>query len=215
MVASGWFRDPYGRHEARWFSEGRPTSLVRDGAREGTDPPTGQVSGSDPAATPVPENAPTGASDLRRSDEENGRALPEGDRYGTMASDTMARTSKWPVPGVGSDDGGPSKSKRQVRGVWFIAVGVLAIVGGNYLIKTPSIPTHRFVPSPRDLAVVHDGGTALPASCPDPLPTRHRITGSEWDPTSEHPIHRLSRQRDTRLRQRGAQPRALSFSSGV
>jgi hypothetical protein len=35
----GWFIDPYERHEARWFSGGSPTSLVRDGAHEGSDPP--------------------------------------------------------------------------------------------------------------------------------------------------------------------------------
>ncbi len=104
MVASGWFNDLFGRHEARWFSEGRPTSLVRDGAREGTDPATSQMSGSDSAATQVPENAPIGASDL-------------------------ARPSKWPVPGVASDTDGPSQSKRRVRGLWFMALGVLAIAG--------------------------------------------------------------------------------------
>ena len=38
-VASGWFKDPYGRHEARWMSAGTPTSLVRNGDVEQTDPP--------------------------------------------------------------------------------------------------------------------------------------------------------------------------------
>jgi hypothetical protein len=35
---SGWFRDPSGRHEARWYSVGMPTKLVRDGSTEGYDP---------------------------------------------------------------------------------------------------------------------------------------------------------------------------------
>jgi hypothetical protein len=33
-----WYTDPFGRHEARWMSHGVPTSLVRDGRTEGTDP---------------------------------------------------------------------------------------------------------------------------------------------------------------------------------
>jgi hypothetical protein len=34
----GWYTDPYERHEARWMSQGTPTSLVRDGKVEGSDP---------------------------------------------------------------------------------------------------------------------------------------------------------------------------------
>jgi hypothetical protein len=36
-VAVGWFPDPFGRHEIRWFSQGRPTSMVRDGNVESHD----------------------------------------------------------------------------------------------------------------------------------------------------------------------------------
>lgn len=35
----GWYTDPFGRHEARWFSAGAPTKLVRDGTAESYDPP--------------------------------------------------------------------------------------------------------------------------------------------------------------------------------
>ena len=31
MGAEGWYVDPFGRHDARWFSDGTPTALVRDG----------------------------------------------------------------------------------------------------------------------------------------------------------------------------------------
>jgi len=37
--AQGWYSDPYGHHKARWFSDGRPTALVRDDGVESTDPP--------------------------------------------------------------------------------------------------------------------------------------------------------------------------------
>jgi hypothetical protein len=35
----GWFADPFGVHEARWFSQGKATALVRDGRAEAQDPP--------------------------------------------------------------------------------------------------------------------------------------------------------------------------------
>lgn len=38
----GWCTDPYARHEARWFSQGVPRGLVRDGRKESQDlPPQG------------------------------------------------------------------------------------------------------------------------------------------------------------------------------
>jgi hypothetical protein len=39
MVAEGWYRDPYGLHGDRWFSDAHPTSLVRDDGIESTDDP--------------------------------------------------------------------------------------------------------------------------------------------------------------------------------
>jgi len=37
--AQNWCLDPYGHHEARWFSRGIPTALVRDRDVESQDPP--------------------------------------------------------------------------------------------------------------------------------------------------------------------------------
>lgn len=39
MDPQGWYRDPYGSHDDRWFSGGRPTSLVRDQGAESYDEP--------------------------------------------------------------------------------------------------------------------------------------------------------------------------------
>ena len=64
----GWFTDPYAVHEARWFSDGRPTKLVRDGEVESYDePPPG-------APTVVPEKLEVDPSavngdDLIRADD--------------------------------------------------------------------------------------------------------------------------------------------------
>lgn len=37
--AQGWYRDPFGIHEDRYFSDGLPTKLVRDDGTESYDPP--------------------------------------------------------------------------------------------------------------------------------------------------------------------------------
>jgi len=39
IPAEGWYQDPFGVHEHRWMSQGRPTKLVRDGGTESYDPP--------------------------------------------------------------------------------------------------------------------------------------------------------------------------------
>ena len=67
MNAEGWSIDPFGHHEACWFSDGAPTALVRDGGVEGHDPPlsnpiTGEIER-------VPETVPTDDSDLKRADD--------------------------------------------------------------------------------------------------------------------------------------------------
>jgi hypothetical protein len=69
-LAQGWYRDPYGRHEDRYFSQGLPTKLVRDGERESYDLPPDQPL---PAADLVPaeqlgEEA-TDGSDMLRADQ--------------------------------------------------------------------------------------------------------------------------------------------------
>jgi hypothetical protein len=38
-LAEGWYEDPYRVHEYRWFSVGKPSSLVRDGLTESNDLP--------------------------------------------------------------------------------------------------------------------------------------------------------------------------------
>jgi hypothetical protein len=38
VTEEGWYSDPYGIHEARWFSDGSPTALVRDSGTASKDP---------------------------------------------------------------------------------------------------------------------------------------------------------------------------------
>jgi hypothetical protein len=88
-TAQGWFRDPYGRHEARYFAEGWPTELVRDGQRESFDPP--------PVVPPperlvrAPDPRPTGSSDLRRADDHERTAAFDARAAGDKAISTMIR----------------------------------------------------------------------------------------------------------------------------
>lgn len=44
MKAEGWYVDPFEKHDERWFSDGNPTSLVRDDDSESLDePPAGEI----------------------------------------------------------------------------------------------------------------------------------------------------------------------------
>jgi len=67
----GWYRDPYQEHEDRYFSEGKPTKLVRDSGRESFDPPPERPW----TGPPVPVTAPPVASPssngnrMRRADD--------------------------------------------------------------------------------------------------------------------------------------------------
>ena len=68
--AQGWYLDPYGIHQDRWFSQGQPTKLVRDEGRECYDPAPDQplpVGDLVPAAVGG-EDVGDGA-DLRRADD--------------------------------------------------------------------------------------------------------------------------------------------------
>ena len=63
----GWYTDPFGRHEARWMSDGSPTKLVRDGDEESYDAPPDE----EPTVTPtrIAEGQASDGSDLIRSDD--------------------------------------------------------------------------------------------------------------------------------------------------
>jgi len=63
----GWYTDPYRLHEARWFSDGTPTALVRDAGVTSKDPPPDTPYLVPPE--PIPEKATSTANDLRRADD--------------------------------------------------------------------------------------------------------------------------------------------------
>lgn len=67
MQAEGWYRDPFGIHTDRWISDGQPTALVRDGEREGHDPPPDKAY-SGPLVESTTSEAVDG-EDLRRAND--------------------------------------------------------------------------------------------------------------------------------------------------
>lgn len=67
MNAQGWYRDPYGIHNDRWFSNGQPTKLVRDEGVESYDPPPPQEASQ--ALVRVAEAELSDGNDLLRADD--------------------------------------------------------------------------------------------------------------------------------------------------
>jgi len=65
--AQGWYLDPYRMHEDRYFSDGQPTKLVRDGKAETYDPPP--PGRPDVELIQASRSQPNDGSDLRRADD--------------------------------------------------------------------------------------------------------------------------------------------------
>jgi len=89
--AQGWYRDPYGMHGDRWFSDGRPTRLVRDMDVESFDDPPPSVPVE--PLVPVPPR-PSDNTDSRRA----GAAIPDdqaGPSFWLRVNRRMGRGIYW------------------------------------------------------------------------------------------------------------------------
>ena len=77
----GWYKDPYGRHEDRWFSDGTATSLVRDGGVTSHDDPPAH-----PYAGPLEEADEVAVPNetLRAGDEPAPEAGMPATMFGTL-----------------------------------------------------------------------------------------------------------------------------------
>lgn len=64
-VLQGWYEDPFHLHEARYFSAGQPTKLVRDGGRESYDEPPADTAPAPADAPAAPADAPAGPGEPR------------------------------------------------------------------------------------------------------------------------------------------------------
>ena len=92
VEAEGWYRDPFAVHTDRWFSDGRPTALVRDGDREGHDPPPdGGFSGP---LVDAAVSEPADGDDLRRADEAEAPDADDADDA-DQAAETALDSIAW------------------------------------------------------------------------------------------------------------------------
>ncbi len=85
QTAEGWYLDPFGIHEQRWMSGGRPTALVRDDGAEGSDEPPDRPLPNPLVRAPVAASA-LGA-DLRRADDVDTGPSPDLGSYSDVAMD--------------------------------------------------------------------------------------------------------------------------------
>ncbi|HMF82391.1 MAG TPA: hypothetical protein VKI01_03890 [Acidimicrobiia bacterium] len=75
MNPEGWYHDPFRLHEARWFSDGNPTALVRDGRVESRDDPPS--SDYEAPLEPIDDGDESSPDDLRRADDGQSDLPPE------------------------------------------------------------------------------------------------------------------------------------------
>jgi hypothetical protein len=80
--------DPYGIHEQRWMSAGRPTNLVRDAGKEAQDQPPDSPPQKPLVPAPVVES--TRGSDLLRADDADRGPSPDLGSYADVAMDANA-----------------------------------------------------------------------------------------------------------------------------
>ena len=91
MEAEGWYHDPYGLHEERWYSDGTPTRLVRDAGAESYDPPPPEAAPDTALVRSAGEpSATAGPDDLRRADDAEREDMNPD--YGKQAFETFGLT---------------------------------------------------------------------------------------------------------------------------
>lgn len=88
LRAEGWYKDPYGKHDDRWFSDGEPTALVRDVEIESKDPPPDGPLPTTLVRSETPNEARDG-SDLLRADDAEREPPYDGDSAVLEELDTV------------------------------------------------------------------------------------------------------------------------------
>ena len=89
-VTDGWYLDPFRHHHDRYFTDGRPTDLVRDGEHESIDPPPELLLSS--PLVPVPVHSRTlGPRDLRRADDNEAQPAFDPRAASDRATSAMVR----------------------------------------------------------------------------------------------------------------------------
>jgi hypothetical protein len=105
LVKQGWYEDPADRHEYRWFSQGAPTDLVKDGGETSRDP----ISISDPDVfqsmdlTQPPDDGPLLIRPGQMQPEPGIRAGidPLGLRWAARMGPAAVHSWRFPIVGLG------------------------------------------------------------------------------------------------------------------
>lgn len=84
MSEEGWYTDPYQVHEHRWFSDGSPTSLVRDKGKTSKDVPPDTPYIEEPVMVQAPRSM--AADDLRRAGKSGDNTVDAVDAIWTYVS---------------------------------------------------------------------------------------------------------------------------------
>ena len=94
-LAQGWYRDPYGTHQDRYFSAGAATKLVRDGGREAYDtPPDRPLPEGDLVPADEIDDETRDRTDMRRADD--GSTKPYDPVEARRAAlDVFDRSTNW------------------------------------------------------------------------------------------------------------------------
>jgi hypothetical protein len=82
MNEEGWYSDPYGVHEHRWFSAATPTSLVRDHGKTSHDAPPTTAYVEKPHL--IESAASLAKDDLRRGDDDGSNGVDPVDAAWTI-----------------------------------------------------------------------------------------------------------------------------------
>ena len=89
-MTDGWYLDPFRHHRERYFTDGRPTDLVREGEHEGFDPPP-ELLLSSPLVPVRVRNRALGPRDLRRADDNEAQAAFDPRTASDRATSAMIR----------------------------------------------------------------------------------------------------------------------------
>ena len=101
----GWYVDPYGVHQHRWISQGRPTALVRDGRAESQDPPPDRPLPDGPLVpgTLGPELAHPADDLLRAGDRLGEPSLAPDEQFDFFGNPALPGTIGIPVDAMDAD----------------------------------------------------------------------------------------------------------------
>ena len=165
MRVQGWYPDPYEIHDDRWFSDGKPTRLVRDQGSESYDePPLEHPRG------PLPSDSATRDEPSQEQLRASGNAGQDG------SYDEPQRTSSEQdrdnfLPGMSSYEGPPRRRQAGCVAMALISVAVIAVVASGFAVKAwPRQQNTAVLPA----TVPSKQNTA---SVPPPVPSKQNTAG--------------------------------------